>query len=290
MLLTPTLDKLTHLRLSGMARALAEQQEQPTYRSLSFEDRLGLLIDRELQERENRRLSRYLKAAKLRSNACMEDIDFQYPRGLDRAQLLHLASCQWVDAHQQVLVVGPTGSGKTYIACALAHAALRRGHSALYLRAPRMLEDLMTARADGRLPRLAANLARVAVLIVDDFALQALTPQQAGEFLEVIEDRSGLRSTILTSQLPVAMWHESLGEPTVADAVLDRLLHGAHRIELSGESMRRERTGKLPNTADGPSLEGGAIQAVLESGTNLKGEAQSHTDPEKPPKPSSKHQ
>src|SRR5581483_2018761 len=188
MLISPTLDKLVRLRLSGMARALAEQQEQPTYQGLGFEDRLGLLIDRELQDRENRRLGRFLRVAKLRSNACVEDVDFHHPRGLDRAQVLHLARCEWVDGHQQVLVIGPTGSGKTYIACALAHAAIRCGHSALYQRAPRMIEDLITARADGRIARLTATLARIGVLIIDDFALQPLTSQQAAELLEVIED------------------------------------------------------------------------------------------------------
>ena len=243
MLTNPTLDNLSRLKLGGMARALLEQREQPTYNTLSFEERLGLLIDRELQDRDNRRLDRHLKAAKLRSSACVQDIDFHHPRGLDRAQLLQLASSRWVEGHQQVLIVGPTDTGKTYIACALGHAAICQGHTALYLRVPRMLADLITARADGRFPRLIAALARVDVLILDDFALQPLTSQQAGELLEVVEDRSGLRSTIVTSQLPVALWHESLGEPTVADAILDRLLHGSHRIELRGESLRKGAVG-----------------------------------------------
>jgi DNA replication protein DnaC len=239
MLRTPTIDNLMRLKLGGMARALVEQGEQPNYQSLGFEERLGLLVDRELQDRDNRRLDRNLKAAKLRSQACIEDIDFHHPRGLDRSQVLQLASCQWVDTRQNVLIVGPTGAGKTYVACALAQAAVRQGHTALYLRAPRMLAELVTARADGRLPRLTAAWARAGVLVVDDFALQPLTSQQAGELLEVIEDRTQLRSTIVTSQVPVNMWHQAIGEPTVADAILDRLLHGAHRIELRGESMRR---------------------------------------------------
>jgi len=242
LLITPTIDKLNRLRLGGMARALTEQNEQSSYQGLSFEDRLGLLVDRELQDRDNRRLDRHLKAAKLRSNACMEDIDFHHPRGLDRTQVLHLANSDWVEAHQQVLIVGPTGSGKTYIACALAHAAIRQGHTALYLRAPRMLTDIVAARADGRLPRLSAAWARTTVLVIDDFALQPLNPLQAGEFLEIIEDRTQLRSTIVTSQLPIALWHEALGEPTIADAILDRLLHGAHRIELRGESLRKTQS------------------------------------------------
>lgn len=240
MLTNPTLDRLYLLNLSGMARALAEQREQPgTYGSLSFEDRLGMLVDREATDRENRRLERYLRAAKLRLSASIEDVDFRAARGLDRGVLLDLATARWVAAHQQVLVVGPTGVGKTYLACALAVSAIRAGHSALYLRTPRALTELATARLDGRLRRLLAAWARIELLVLDDFAMQPLTDAQAADLLEVIEDRSDLRSTIVTSQLPIALWHEHLGEPTVADAILDRLLHGAHRLELSGESMRR---------------------------------------------------
>lgn len=240
MLTAPTLEQLYALNLTGMARALAEQREQPaTYGGLGFEDRLGFLVDRETTERENRRLERYLRAARLRLAASLEDVDFRAPRGLDRGQLLELAASRWVAAHQRVLIVGPTGVGKTYLACALATAAIRAGHSALYLRTPRLLGDLATARLDGRLPRLLAAWARVDVLVLDDFALRPLTDAQAADLLEVIEDRADLRSTIVTSQLPVALWHEGLGEPTVADAILDRLLAGAHRIELRGESLRR---------------------------------------------------
>jgi len=239
MLTGPTVDKLQALNLTGMLDALLEQRQGREYQKLAFEDRLGLLVDRELADRENRRLQRYLKAAKLRISACIEDLDFAHPRGLDRTQLLNLAAGHWVQGHQQILVVGPTGVGKTYVACALANAAIRHGHKALYLRMPRLLSELATARADGRLRRVIAAWARVEVLVIDDLALTPLTHGQAAEFLEVIEDRAQLRSTIVTSQLPVAMWHEALGEPSVADAILDRLVHSAHRIELRGESLRR---------------------------------------------------
>lgn len=242
MLTGPTLDKLFALNLAGMARALAEQRESPAYTELSFEDRLGLLVDREATERENRRLERYLRAARLRVAATIEDVDFRAPRGLDRSVLLELAASRWVSAHQQVLITGPTGLGKTYLACALAGAAIRAGHSALYARVPRMLTELATARLDGRLPRLLAAWARIEVLVLDDFGLQPLTDAQAADLLEVVEDRAGLRSTVVTSQLPVSLWHEGLGEPTVADAICDRLLAGAHRIELRGASLRRTET------------------------------------------------
>jgi DNA replication protein DnaC len=241
MLVTPTLDKLHTLNLMGMARAFREQLERPDYQALAFEERLGLMVDRELQDRENRRLERNLKSAKLRTSACVEDLDFRHPRGLDRSVVLNLASAQWVDAHHNVPVTGPTGAGKTFVACALAQAAIRLGHTALYLRAPRMFNDLAVARADGRLSRMMTAWAKVEVLLVDDLALQPLTTQQAADLLEVIEDRTQRRSTIVTSQLPVAHWHESLGEATLADAILDRLVHNAHRIELRGDSMRKEQ-------------------------------------------------
>ena len=261
MLISPTVDKLNALGLTGMAGAFIEQQGSPSYQGLSFEDRLGLLVDREVQERDNRRLHRLLKAAKLRAPACVEDLDFRHPRGLDRSQLLHLATASWVEAHQTCLIVGPTGVGKTFLACALAHAAIRRGHSALYLRAPRMLAELAAARADGRLPRVMASWARVAVLLIDDLALRPITAEQAADLLEVIEDRAGLRSTIVTSQLPVALWHEALGDPTVADAILDRLLQGAHRIELRGDSLRLPRGGAPRASDPEPSPEYGPVPA-----------------------------
>jgi DNA replication protein DnaC len=252
MLITPTVDRLHALGLSAMARALTEQLETAQYHELSFEDRLGLLVDHEAQERCNRRLNRNLKTAKLRATACVEDIDFHKPRGLDRSVVLSLSSSQWVTAHQNLLIVGPTGAGKTFLACALAHAAVRAGHTALYLRAPRLLDELAVAHGDGRFARLMAAWTRVDVLLIDDLALRPLTTDQAGDLLEVIEDRSQRRSTIVTSQLPVANWHEALGDPTLADAILDRLTHNAHRLELRGDSLRRrppQNTAAEPDAA-----------------------------------------
>lgn len=239
MLTSPTLDKLRDLNLMGMSRAYQEQMERADFQALSFDDRLGMLVDVEMQERENRRLYRYLKTARLRDQACVEDIDFHIPRGLNRTLVLELAEGRWIDAHQNVLVIGATGLGKTYVACALAEAAIRKGHTALYMRFPRMVDELAVSRVDGRLPRLLATWARVEVLLLDDFAMRSLTGQQSADFLEVIEDRSQRRSTIVTSQIPVKQWHEVLGDATIADAILDRLIHNAFRIELHGQQSVR---------------------------------------------------
>jgi len=246
MLDNATIDGLRALKLDVMAQGLLDQRGHPDYQSLSFEERLGLLVDREVQARENRRLQRCLKSARLREPAVVEDVDFKRRRGLDRHEVLSLAEAHWVTSNHAVVIVGPTGVGKTYLACALAHSAIRRGHTALYLRAPRMFDDLAIARADGRLARLMASWARVSVLIIDDFLIRPLNADQAADLLEVIEDRAQLRATILTSQLPVALWHEALGDATIADAVLDRVLQNAHRIELTGESMRRPVEPKGP--------------------------------------------
>jgi DNA replication protein DnaC len=219
------------------------------YQALSFEERLGLLVDKELTDREDRRVSRYLRSAKLRTGAVVEDIDFHRQRGLERSVVLGLAASGWVQAHHNLAIVGPTGAGKTFLACALANSAVRHGHTALYLRAPRMLDELAIARADGRFPRLLATWARTDVLVIDDFLLRPLTPDQAADILEVVEDRSGLRSTVLTSQLPVAMWHDAVGDPTLADAVLDRLLENLQRVELQGDSMRKTSSGRAGSKA-----------------------------------------
>lgn len=254
MLTNNTIDGLHTLKLPGMARGLTEQREHPDYDALGFEERLGMLVDRELTERQNRRLERMLKTAHLRIAAVVEDIDFSQPRGLERAQILSLAESHWVRSHHSVVIVGATGLGKSYLSCALANAAIRRGYSALYLRGPRLHDEIALARADGRLPRLLAGWARVDVLVLDDFLLRPLAPDQAADVLEVIEDRVGLRSTIVTSQLPVAMWHEALGEPTVADGLLDRLLENVHRIDLRGESRRR----RARQEPDGTSADDGS--------------------------------
>jgi DNA replication protein DnaC len=243
-----TIEGLHALRLRAMAAGLVEQREQPDYANLAFEERLGLLVDKELLARGNRRLTRMLKAAKLKLPAVIEDVDFRRPRGLERQTILHLGECHWVSEHQVVLVVGPTGVGKTYLACALGNSAIRHGHSALYLRAPRMLDELAIARADGRLSRLMASWARIDVLVIDDFLIRPLNPDQAADILEVIEDRAQLHSTVLTSQLPVAEWHGAIGDPTIADAVMDRLLERANRIELVGESLRRGQTTTAPRS------------------------------------------
>lgn len=239
MLTNPTVEGLRALKCEAMAAALVEQAASSSYQDLSFEERLGLLVDKELAERDNRRQARLLKAARLRSNAVIEDLELSAARGLERATVLELAGCAWVRAHHMVAIVGATGVGKTYLACALANAAIRQGHSALYLRGPLLLEELSIARVDGRFARLMAAWAHVEVLVIDDFLLRALSVDQAADVLEVIEDRAGLRSTIFTSQLPIANWHEAITEPTIADSLMDRICWHPRRIELHGESMRR---------------------------------------------------
>jgi len=241
MLLNPTLNKLNELRLIGMAKAYAEQEETKDIAQLSFEQRFGLLVDREMTERENRRLVSRLRAAKLRQNASVEDIDLRSQRGLDKHLLPQLGACQWVKDHHNVLLTGPTGIGKSYIACALANSACRQGYKSLYQRLPRLFEELGIAKGDGRYSKLLTNISKTDLLVLDDFGLSKLTEEQCRDLLEIMEDRHGLKSTIVTSQLPVKNWHDVMQDPTLADAILDRLVHNAYKIELTGESMRKQR-------------------------------------------------
>ncbi len=222
-----------------MVEALEQQQRSREFLALSFDERLAHLVQAETNYRDERRMTRLLKSVKLRSGASIEALDFRASRGLDRSQLLALAGARWITTHDFVAVLGPTGVGKTYVACALAHAGIRRGYSALYLRDPRMLEEVVIARGDGRLTRLMTAWSKIDVLILDDFLIRPITPDAASDTLEIIEDRTGLRLTILTSQLTIANWHEVIGDPTLADALLDRVTQRLHRIELTGESMRR---------------------------------------------------
>jgi DNA replication protein DnaC len=239
MLSHPTLDKLHELKLTGMGQALSDQMQMPEITDLSFEERLGLLVDREITERDNRRLKSRLQRAKLRQSACIEDLDYRHPRGLDKSLMARLAQCQWLREHLNLLITGPTGIGKTWIACALAQQACRQGFTTLYLRLPRFLQDLTIAKADGRYGKLLTTLSKTDLLLMDDFGLAPLHDEQRHDLLEVIEDRHGRRATMVTSQLPLEHWHEAIGDPTLADAILDRLVHSAYQITLKGDSMRK---------------------------------------------------
>lgn len=243
MLQQPMIEKLLAMRLHGMAEALKSQQQDPAVGELSFLERLGLLVDQQWSWRENQALMRRLKVAKLRANACVEDIDYRAARGLEKSVIRALAQeSSWVKNHENIFVLGPAGVGKSYLAAALAQKACRDGYSALYTRAAALFRDLALARADGSLRQLLARIHRIDVLVVDDWAMAPLGEPERRDFWEICEDRYQTRSVILTSQLPVAKWHEQIGDPTVADGILDRLVHNAHRIEMRGESMRKPRS------------------------------------------------
>jgi DNA replication protein DnaC len=242
MLLHPTLDQLRTLKLTGMVKSLEEQMQMADIDSLSFEQRLGLMADREITERQNRHLQTRLRKAKLRQSVSVEDIDYRHPRGLDRALVAKLQSCDWIKERHNLIITGPTGTGKTFLACALAHKACREGFSALYLRIPRLLQDLFISKGDGRYAMLLKSIAKTDLLLLDDWGMSKITSEQSRDLLELIDDRHGLRSTLITSQFPVDHWHELIDDPTLADAILDRIIHNAYKINLKGDSMRKKRS------------------------------------------------
>lgn len=243
MLNEPTMQKLQALKLPAAAAEWERQQKDPDLATLSFDERLALLVDAEWLHRQNKRTERNLREAKLRlANASLEDLDYASQRELDKSLMRQLGSCRWVLEHQNIVITGATGTGKTYLACALAQAACRKGFKVLYRRAPRLFDELTLAHADGSYSRLLARLAKLDVLLIDDWGLAPLKEQERRDLLEVVEDRYGNRSTLMTSQLPTSKWHDHLGDPTVADAICDRLLHNSHRVMLKGPSRRKEES------------------------------------------------
>jgi DNA replication protein DnaC len=239
MLTHPTLEKLEQLRLQGMLKALQDQAQTPEIESLGFEERLGLMIDREMTERDNRRLKTRLRKAKLRQEAAIEDINYRHPRGLEKAIVLRLASCQWIADHRNLLITGSTGVGKSYLACAFAHKACREGYSAIYMRLPRLGRELSLAKADGSYGKLLAQWAKTDLVVIDDWGIAPLSDEHRRDLLEILDDRYDRRATLVASQLPVEKWHAYLDDPTVADAILDRLIHNAYRIKLDGDTLRK---------------------------------------------------
>lgn len=245
MLNAPTIEKLSALRLAAMADAWLEQNKNPKMASLTFDDRFGMLVDAEHMARDNRRLGRLLKDAQLRlPNACIEDIETSPTRGIEKVMVRQLGTGAWIHDHLNVLLCGPTGVGKSYIGCALGQSACRKGHRVLYRRVPRLFDELALARAEGGYARLLAKLAKADVLVLDDWGLGSLKEVQRHDLLEVLEDRYGKLSTVVTSQLPTSKWHEWIGDPTLADGILDRLVNNAYKVDLKGHSRRKEKTTK----------------------------------------------
>lgn len=242
MLIHPTIENMKDLKLFGMAKALEAQNELKDSRELSFEERLGLLIDAERVERENKRSQSRLRSAKLRLSASLEDLKIKSTRGIDRSVITGLATCDWILSNQNILITGKTGAGKTYLACALAQKACREGFTVAYYRAPKFFDELALAKADGSYAKKLNSLKRKNLLVIDDFALSPLSEGERRDLLEVVEDRYDFSATIITSQLPIKHWHESIGEPTIADAIMDRLVHNAHKIDIRGKSMRESDT------------------------------------------------
>ena len=241
MLTQPTLDQLQQLRFHGMLQAIEEQDNTPDCASMSFEERFALLVEREYFERQNRRLTNRLRKARFPVQAAIEDINFRHPRGLDKSRVMALSSCQWIRSHDNLIFTGPTGTGKTYLACAFGQKACREDFSVLHLRLPRLFEDLAIARGDGRFPKLLDSFAKTDLIILDDWGIAPLSDEQRRDLFEILEDRYDRRSTIVAAQLPIKHWHDIIGDPTLADAILDRLVHNAHKFNLKGDSMRKKR-------------------------------------------------
>lgn len=240
MLNQQTLEKLHIMKLIGMAEAFQEQSAQPDMDRLSFEERFGLIVDRQWTWKEDCRMQRYLKNAKLKLNACVEDMDYKAARGIDQSVMMKLIACDWIRKHQNILITGPTGAGKTFIACALANKACREGYRSFYIRSPKFSYQMSLARGDGSYGSIINKLSRAHVLVIDDLGLAPMTDTERRDLLEVIEERHGHASTIVVSQLPMDHWHEQIGDPTIADAILDRLIHNAHKINLKGGSLRKK--------------------------------------------------
>lgn len=257
MLTHPTLEKMKALRLFGMAKGYEEQRRMSDIDELSFDDRLGLLIDREGVEKENQRLQSRLRKAKLAQSACVEDLDLKARRGLDRTLSAKLIACDWIGEGLNLLVTGPTGVGKSYLACALGQKACREGYTVEYHRAPRLFPELQLAKGDGRYESILRRLAKTSLLAIDDFALHPMNDDARRDCLELIEDRCGKRSTLITSQIPLDRWYEAIGDPTLADAILDRLVHNAYKIELKGDSMRKRTAKRKLDREENPETNGG---------------------------------
>jgi len=251
MLTQHTLDKLHDMKLTAMADAFTEQLGQPDLGELSFEDRFAMLVDRQWTFKEDRRMTRLLRTARLRDSACIENIDFKTPRTLDKSLVVRLSGSDWIRKAQNAIIIGPTGVGKTYLACAIANSACRNGFTAMYKRAPRLYQEVTIARADGSYPKLMNKLSKIKVLIIDDFCIAPMTDPERRDLLEVLEDRQSISSTIIATQVPVENWIEHIGDPTLADAILDRLVHNAHKINLKGESMRKIRSSLTKSAKSG---------------------------------------
>lgn len=242
MLTEQTLDKLYSMKLTGMADAFRAQLSQPAMNDLSFEERFAFIVDQHFTWKEDRRMVTLLRQARLKDNACLEDIDYKAPRGIDKSVILTLSGCDWIKKAQNVIITGSTGVGKTYLACAMANSACRKGLPALYKKASRLFQEIAVARADGSYPKLMNALMKAKVLILDDFCITPMKDAERKDLFEVIDDRQKLASTIISTQVPIKNWFESIGDPTMADAILDRLIHSAHKIELEGDSMRKRRS------------------------------------------------